>query len=174
MHASSKARDPKGDANVSDAATERVDHPSKSRVTEDANGVESEGCREGMSEQASVDEADGDAGHGTGPVDTPSELTEFIAMSIKLEDLHGSDIPRVRLGGTQMQPGDANGCGRGTDVSRGLMDGLGAQMDAPNMSSRAETAVMKHRDEVGTYLGARDAKCVIGGHVEWTWKRPER
>ena len=158
---SSEARDPKGDTNASDAATEHADHPSKLRVTEDANGVESEGCREGMSERASVDEVDGDAGRGTRPADTPSELTEFIAVSIKLEDLHGGDIPRMRLGGTQMRPGNANGCGRGVDVSRGLTDGSGAQMDAPNMSSRAETAVMKHGDEVGTYLGARDAKHII-------------
>ena len=99
-------------------------------------------------------------------------MTEFIAVSIESEDLHGGDIPRVRLGGTQMWPDDANGCECGMDVSRGLMDGSGAQMDAPNMSSRAEMAIMKHRDEVGTYLGARDVKHVIevmdgiGSHVD--------
>ena len=48
--ASSEVRDPKGDANASDTATEHVDHPSKSRVTEDTNGVKSEGHRKGMSE----------------------------------------------------------------------------------------------------------------------------
>ena len=93
-------------------------------------------------------------------------------MSIELEDLHGGDIPCMRLGGMQMRPGDANGCECRTDVSRGLTDGLGAQMDALNVSSRAEMAVMKHGDEAGTYLGARDVKRVIevmdgiGSHVD--------
>ena len=122
------------------------------------DGIELEGCASGMDEWACVDKAGGNAGHGTGPVDTLNELTEFVTLSIESEDLGGSDIPRVRLGGMQMRTGDANG-------SRGQMDWSDDQTDEPrgqmyvlNQSSNAEMAGISHGDGAGMYLGAGDAK----------------
>ena len=114
---------------MSDAATECVDCPCESRETVDANGVELEGRREGMSESESVDEADGDAGQRIEPADTPNESEELITVSIKPENLESSGIPRVRLGGMWMQTGDVNGPGSQADESSGQTDGVGSQTD---------------------------------------------
>ena len=50
-----------------------------------------------------IDKVGGNAGCGTGPADTLNELTEFVTLLIKSEDLGGGDILRICLGGMQMQ-----------------------------------------------------------------------
>ena len=147
-YASGEARDPEGDANASDAATERADCPHESRETTDANGVESEGCREGMSGSASVDEADGSIGQGVEPAGMPNES----------EDPDGGGIPCVCLGGTRMRPGDMDSPGRGTDMSWNQADDPRVWTDTLNVSDRAETDGISHRDDTGTYLTTRGAK----------------
>ena len=154
-YASGEARDPEGDANASDTATEHADCPCKSRETVDANGVESEGCREGMSRSASVDKADGNASHGTGPVDTSNELMEFVAVSIEPEDLGSGGIPHVCLGD------QADGSEGLTDVSRGLVDGSRESTDPSCESKRAETAMLGCGDGPSMYLGPGDAKHLV-------------
>ena len=59
-YASSEARDLKGSASMPNVMPECVHSPSESRETEDAKGVELEGCEKGTSEHASVDGADRD------------------------------------------------------------------------------------------------------------------
>ena len=46
-----------------------VDGPSKSKMAEDTTGVKSKGCERSTSEQACIDEADGDPSHGVEPAD---------------------------------------------------------------------------------------------------------
>ncbi|KIM55812.1 hypothetical protein SCLCIDRAFT_30073 [Scleroderma citrinum Foug A] len=147
-YASGEARDTEGDANASDAATERVDCPCESRVTADTNGVESEGRREGMSGSASVDEADGSIGRGVEPAGMPNEL----------EDPDGGGIPCVCLGGMQMWPGDMDGPGHRTDMSWNQADDPRVWTDTLNMSDRAETDGISHRDDTGTYLTTQGMK----------------
>ena len=149
--ASGESNDSKGDADALNAAVEHAYGPGESRETEDTASVESEGCREGMSERASVDETDGDPGQGVEPMDVPNELDTLVIVSIESEDLRSSGILHVYLGGP----------GRGTDVSKGLPDGTGAQTDASNASNKPEMAIVSHSEGAGTYLGARDAKRVI-------------
>ena len=70
------------------------------------------------------------------------------------------------LGSTNWHAGDLNrlgsrvdGSSYQADVLRGLMDGLGAQMDTPNVLNGAETAGISHGDKESTYLGAGGTKC---------------
>ena len=149
-YASGEMRDPEGDANASDAATERADCPCESRETADANGVELEGRREGMSGSASVDKVDGNASRGTGPADTSNELMEFVAVSIEPEDLGSGGIPHVCLGDR------ADGSEGLTDVLRGLADGSRESTDPSHESKRAETAMLGCGDGPSTYLGPGD------------------
>ena len=158
LYASGETSNPNGNTDASNAAIERVDSPSESRVAEDTPRVELEGRKGGMSEGASVDEAGGNAGHGTGPTDTSNELTELVTLSIDSEDPHSGDIPCVYLGGTQMRMGDVNGPGCRPDGLRGQADGSTAQTDAPSASNRPEMVVVSHSDGAGTYLSAGDAK----------------
>ena len=125
------------------------------------DGIESEGCASGMDEWACVDEVDSNAGCGIKPADSPNELTEFIALSIELEDLGSSDTPRVYLGSTRMRMGDANGPGRGTDAWRGQMDRSNGRTDTLSVSNHAETACVSHREGAETYLGAGGMKCPV-------------
>ena len=104
---------------------------------------------------------DGNAGRGTGPVDMSNELTEFVAVSIKPEDLGSGEILCVYLGGMRMHADDMDGPGHGTDVSKGLPDGTGAQMDTSNASNEPEMAIVSHSEGAGMYLGARDVKHII-------------
>ena len=104
------------------------------------DGIKSEGCASGMDERACIDEADGNAGCGIKPADSLNELTEFVALSIKLEDLGSGDIPCVHLGGMRMQMGDANGLGCRTDGSRGRTDTLTVHTDARSVETETETA----------------------------------
>ena len=75
-------------------------------------------------------------------------------MSIEPEDLDSSEIPRVRLGGTQMRTGDTNGPGN-------RADGMMGETDASNVSNRAETAGISSGEGVGTYLEAGGTKRII-------------
>ena len=164
-YASGEVRDPEGDAIASDAATERADCPSESRETADANGVESEGRREGMSKSASIDATGDDTGRGVEPADAPIELETLDVMSIELEDLRSSGIPRVFLGCMSWCAGDTNGPGNRADGSdsqmdgsRGLADELKGSTDVSGHSSNAEMANISQGDSMSTYLGTGHAK----------------
>ena len=168
VHASGEARNPRSSMNMPNAMPECVHHPSESRETEDAEGVESEGCERGMSERASVDETDGDAGQRIKPVDTPNEPDMLVTVSIKLESLNGDETPCICLGGTWMRTGDVNGAGNGADESNGQTDRLRGQtgrstgqMDASNTSNNAGMAGMSDGEGAGTYLDARGMKRVV-------------
>ena len=104
---------------------------------------------------------DGNAGWEVEPTDIPSESDVLITLSIELESLGSGGIPCMYLGGTRMQPGDANGPGNQPDGLRGLADGSGVQTDTPSTSNKAETEVISHRDDVSMYLDAGDAKRAI-------------
>jgi len=169
--ASGEASDWNGDANASNAAIERVDSPSKSRVAKDTPGVESEGCKGGMSRRESVGEAveccqqlcmaDGDGDREFEPADTPNQSETLVIVSIKSESPDGGGILRVRLGSTTWHAGDANGAGHRTDVSRGQADGQRGWTDTLDMLNGAETAAISHDEGAGTYLDARGVKRVI-------------
>ncbi|KIM57571.1 hypothetical protein SCLCIDRAFT_28786 [Scleroderma citrinum Foug A] len=86
-------------------------------------------------------------------------------MSIESENPGGGDILHMYLGSMNWCAGDPNGLGTQTDGSgyqadgsRDLMDGLGTQMDTPNVLNSAEMASISHGDEESTYLGAGGAK----------------
>ena len=140
--ASGEARDPRSSANVPNATPECVHCPSESSETEDAEGVESEGCEGGT-----------------------DELTELLTMSVEPYVEDGEPSACVHLGGTRVRIDDANSLGCRTDessgkadMSQGLTDGSGAQMDAPSAPNKAETTGISHRDDAGTYLRVADAK----------------
>ena len=133
--ASGEATNSRGNANAFNTAIEHVDGSDESTETANTKDIESEGCKGGTDEQASVDKADGDASHGTGPADTSNELTEFVAMSIEPEDLGSGGILRVCLGNR--------------------VDGLRSQTDG----SEGQSDVLKgHGDSAGMYLSAGGAK----------------
>ena len=88
MCASGEARDPRSSANVPNATPERVHCPSKSSETEDAEGVESEGCEGGM--------------------DEPMEL---LTMSVEPYVEDGEPSACVHLGGTRVRIDNANSLG---------------------------------------------------------------
>jgi len=158
---SSEASDWNGDANMSNAAVERVDSPSKSRVTEDTPEVESEGCERGTSKGACVDEEDGDPGCRIEPVDVLNESDMLITMLIVLEEPGGGGIPRMHLGGTRLCAGDANGHGRGMNVSTGQTDVSRGWTDTLDVLNSTGTAGMSNSEGAWTYLGIRDAKHVV-------------
>ena len=143
------------------AAIEHADGLGESTETANTKEVELEGCSRGMDKQACVDKVGGNAGHGTGPADMSNELTEFVTLLIELEDLGSGDIPCIRLGGTQMQTGDANGSRGQTDWSDDQTDEPRGQTYVPNQSNNAEMAGISHGDGAGTYLGAGDVKCGV-------------
>jgi len=172
--ASGEASDWNGDANASNAAIERVDSPSESRVAEDTPGVESEGCKGGTSGRASVDEletiveccqqlgmADGDGDRGVEPTGTPNESDALVIASIEAESPDSGGIPRVHLGSTSWRAGDVNGPGNGADGSTGQVDESRDSTDTLDMSNSAATAVISDGEDAETYLDVRGAKRVI-------------
>ena len=92
------------------------------------------------------------------PAGSSNKLETLVIISIELEGPDGGRIPCICLGGTQMQPGDVDGPGCRTDMSRGQVDALRAQMDAPSTLNNAEMDVIGHSEGVGTYLGAGGVK----------------
>ena len=124
-------------------------------MAKDTAGVKLRGCREGMSESKSLDEADSAAGQRIKPADTPNESEELVTVSIELENLESGGIPRVHLGGMQMQMGNANGPGSRADELSSQADGSTVQTDASN---RPEMANMSCGNGPGTYLGAGGTK----------------
>ena len=136
--ASGEARDPRSSTNAPNATPECVHRPSELSETKDAEGVESEGCEGGT-----------------------DEPTELLTMSVEPYVEDGGDIPCVRLGGTRMRPGDANGPGCQADRLRGPTDVLRSWTDTLNVSNSAGTAGLGHSDDLGTYLSVTDAKRVI-------------
>ena len=153
VFASGEARDPKGDANASDAATEHAYHPSESRMTEDANGVELEGCREGASESASIDVAaaeccqqlvgmaDSDPSQGVEPAEMSNVSKTLITMSVELEDLCSGGILRVCLGNR------ADGSRDHTDVSSGQTDAPSVKTDADRPANKPENISIPRKRE---------------------------
>ena len=129
---------------------------------------ESKGCSGGMGERASVDEADGNPGHGIEPTDAPNELTEFVGLLVESYVENSSDTPRVCLGGTCWRACNVEGLGCQADRSRGQADALRGQADALNASNRAETNVISHDKEMTDGVGCHadtsteqtDAPCV--------------
>ncbi|KIM67352.1 hypothetical protein SCLCIDRAFT_21202 [Scleroderma citrinum Foug A] len=150
--ASSEARDLRSSVNVPNATPERMHCPSKSSETEDAEGVELEGCEGGMdeptelltmsvepyvedgepsacihhggtSERVSIDEVDSDPGREVEPTDSPNEPEALITVSIELEYPDGSEIPRVCIGGTSWRACDVEGHGDRADESKGRSSG---------------------------------------------------
>jgi len=166
--ASGEARDPRGSANVPNATPECVHRPNESRETEDAEGVESEGCKGGTSGRESVDEtveccqqlcmADGDGGREVEPADTPNESETLVTVSIESESPDGGGIPRVHLGSMSWRAGDANGPG---NQANGQADGSRGWTDTLKVSNNAETDGMSSGEGAETYLGAGGAKRVL-------------
>ena len=140
-------------------------------------------CEMGMSESAGIDDkveaftqmlaegcqqlagVNGDAGQKAEPTDTTNVPKALITASIDSENLDRGDIPHMYLGSTNLHAGDAIGPGNQmdglsyqADGSRGLTDGLGAQMDTLSVSDSPEMASISHGDDLGTYLGAGGAK----------------
>ena len=122
---------------------------------------EMKGCRGGTSEFVSIDEADGNPGHGVEPADVRNKTDTLIVLSIESESLGSGGIPCVCLEGMRMRPGNVNGSGIRTDGPGCQADVLRGQMDAPITSNSAEMVRMSCGDEAGTYLGVRDAKLII-------------
>ena len=125
----------------------------------------SEGCKRGMSERESVDEADGDPGRAAEHGDAPNELMELLTTMVEPYVEDGDTSVHVCLGGTSMRMGDTNGPGsqadgsRGqTDESKGLADGSRGWTDTLNMSNSTEIACISHNDDLDTYLGAAGTK----------------
>ena len=114
------------------------------------------GCGGGTSGFTSVDEAE-----AVEPADTPNESEELVTLSIQLEGPDGGDIPRMYLGSTRMQTGDAKDSRGRMDVSSGQADDPRAWTDTLNVSNSAETDVIGHGKGVSTYLGTGDPKCLI-------------
>jgi len=176
--ASGKTTNSNGDADVLNAAIERVCGPSESRETEDAMENELRGCGEGASGRASVDEletiveccqqlcmADSNPGHGIQPADVPNESDPLVTRSVEPYVENGETSVRVHLQGASWRADDTNGAGHGaeglmgeTDVSRGSTDMLGT-------SNSTGTAGISHGDGAGTYLDAGGAKRVIDATV---------
>ena len=121
----------------------------------------SKGCSGGMGERASVDEADGNAGHGIEPSDALNELTEFIGLSVESYVENSSDTPHVCLGGIRWHACDVKGPGCQADRLRGQLDASRGQPNALNALNRAETEVIGHGEGTSTYLGPGDTKCLI-------------
>ena len=99
---------------------------------------------------------------GEGGTDEPTEL---LTMSVEPYVEDGEPSACVHLGGTRVRIDDANSLGCRTDessgkadMSQGLTDGSGAQMDAPSAPNKAEMTGISHRDDTGTYLRVADAK----------------
>ena len=72
---------PKGDMDASNAAVEHAYCPSEPRQAEDTMEIGSEGCESGMVKREWVDEADGNAGHGIGPLEILNESEELVTVS---------------------------------------------------------------------------------------------
>jgi len=178
VRASGEGRDPRSSANAPNATPECMHRPNKSRGTEDAEGVESEGCKGGTSGQASVDElnttveccqqlcmADSGPGCGFEPMDILNESDTLVIVSIESESPNGGGIPRVRLGNMSWRACDANGPRNGADRSSSQADGRRGRTDTLDVSNSTETDGMSWDDGAGTYLGIRGAKHVINTTV---------
>jgi len=173
--ASGETTNSNGDADASNAAIERVYRPSESGEAKDAMEIESEGCGEGTSGRACIDELEtlveccqqlagtvGDPGRGIELADTPNESEELVTTSVEpyVGDGGGTSV-RVHLRCTGWRAGDANGPGRGTDVSNGQTDASRGLTDVLRTSNSARTAGISHGDSAGTYLDVRGAKRVV-------------
>ena len=105
--------------------------------------------------------ADGNTDCKAKPMGPLNELETLVIISIKLEDLGSGGMLHMCLEGLRMWMGNVDGPGHRTDVSKGLPDGSGAQMDAPNVLNRAGKDRLGHSDELVMYLGIGDMKHVI-------------
>ncbi|KIM66801.1 hypothetical protein SCLCIDRAFT_1210857 [Scleroderma citrinum Foug A] len=89
---------------------------------------------------------------------SPNESETLVTASIESETPHSSETPRVCLGSANWRTDDLNGLGGQTDGSHGGVDVSRGQADIPGMSNHAETAILGHRDDPSTHLGAGDVK----------------
>ena len=96
---------------------------------------------------------------------TPNKPNTLITVSIKLEKPHSSEILQVCLECTRWHANDMHRCRSGADASNSHMDGSHGKADVsrgradiPGMLNHAETAILGHRDDLSTHLGARGAK----------------
>ena len=128
-------------------------------------GNSSEGCNRGASESASIDSCqwlhgtDSNPGQAVERGDAPNKLIQLLRTTVKLYVSDGDMDTSICLGGTQMQLGDTDGPGRGTDMLKGLLDGSGAQTDTPNVLNNTEIDCMSHGEGLSTYLGVGGPKC---------------
>jgi len=173
--ASGQTTNSNGDADASNAAIECMYRPSESGEAKDAMEIESEGCGEGTSGRACIDELEtlveccqqlagtvGDPGRGIELADTPNESEELVTTSVEpyVGDGGGTSV-RVHLRCTGWRAGDANGPGRGTDVSNGQTDASRGLTDVLRTSNSARMAGISHGDSAGMYLDVRVAKRVV-------------
>ena len=171
--ASGEASNLKGTENALNAAVQHADGSCKHLRLADVDGIESEACEGGTSEFTSIDKSDGDESRKVKPTGTPNESERLVVLSIKLESTGDGDIPRVCLGCMNWRAYSVEGLGsradgslgqtevlRGqADMSKGQADASRVQMDAPSTLNNAGMDVIGHSEGVGTYLGARGAKC---------------
>ena len=111
VYASGEANDSKGNANAFNAAIEHADGLGVSTETANAEGVKSEGRREGVSESEGIDETGSDTGQEVERIDPLNELTELLTMTVEPYVNDGDRNACVCIGGTRMWPGNVNGLG---------------------------------------------------------------
>ena len=157
-YASSKASNPKGNENTSNAAIEHADGLREQCRLADVDGVVSEGCNGGTSKCVSVDEVDSDPGREVEPADSPNEPEALITMSIESEYPDGGEIPCICIGGTSWRACDVEGHGDRADESKGWLSGW---TDTLNVLNSTEIACISHNDDLDTYLGAAGMKCPV-------------
>ena len=191
VYVSSELRDSKGDTSMSNAAVEHADGSDGQTKLISVEDLELESRESGMVEREHVDTAetavlmpaaecceqlgmaDGDASHGTRPADMSNELTEFVAVLIELEGPDDGGMPRVCLGGTQMQPGDMNGPGIHTDgigsqmgMSTGHVDVSSVEMD-PNIPANKMESVSTRCHAPNTF-GTVNMEHTIDLSLSWS------
>ena len=96
---------------------------------------------------------------------TPNEPNTLVTVSIESEKPRSGEIPQVRLECARWHANDMHRPRSRADASNSHMDGSHGEADVsrgradiPGMSNHAETAILGHRDDLSTHLGARDAK----------------
>ncbi|KIM54336.1 hypothetical protein SCLCIDRAFT_31202 [Scleroderma citrinum Foug A] len=166
--ASGEASDSKGNANAFNAAIEHTDGSDESTETVNTKDIKLEGCKGGMDERASIDDADGSTGREVQPADTPNELEKLVTLSIKSEDPHSGEIPHMHLRGMNWRACNAEGLGSQVDMSKDQADWLESQadvlrgwMDTLTVSNHAEMAQMSCGNDPGMYLATGDARRII-------------
>ena len=88
---------------------------------------------------------------------TPNEPDTLITMSVESEDPGSSEmIACICFGGANCHTDDPNGPRNQKDRSHGKVDVSRGWADVPGMSNHADTAILGHRDNPSTHLGAHE------------------